>query len=266
MGSPDYINWPTNGPYFDLQNPLAQGCVGAWCFNKSWYNGLIAYDQTSRNNGLLTAMDPATDWTPQGLDFDGVNDHVVVRDDKILAEEFASTVIVVFKTTAVARSGGRSIYAERAASGNNIWKLDSLDPSSPNSVFFTHRNDGGLLTRIRTTKIINDGIIHAVAMTKFGKAIKIYVDGVLDASGTLGGSDTFTNAGIESWLGGDRGDSNANYVGKIANFAIWDRRLIADEIAQLAADPLRLFRRKEVAHFFPSISTGNRRRKLLIGA
>ena len=63
---------------------LWNGCVGAWCpsEDRSRSDRLTDFSQFG-NHGVLTNMDPATDWVPsQGkiaLDFDGTLDHIVAK-------------------------------------------------------------------------------------------------------------------------------------------------------------------------------------------
>jgi len=53
--------------------------VGEWWFNEG-SGGLVQDASGNGNHGILTNMDPATDWVPttrgMGLDFDGTNDGV----------------------------------------------------------------------------------------------------------------------------------------------------------------------------------------------
>ena len=77
MGSPDYINWPTNGPYFDAQASLAQGAMVSFCFNPNWHQGLVARSMAGigRHVAIPDGMDIPTAWTSHGLHFSGTNDH-----------------------------------------------------------------------------------------------------------------------------------------------------------------------------------------------
>lgn len=67
---------------------LKQGLVGAWCPSLG-ASGFRLIDRSGNNNhGVLTGMDPGTDWVPSGgklaLDFDGVDDRVVVPNSSNL--------------------------------------------------------------------------------------------------------------------------------------------------------------------------------------
>jgi hypothetical protein len=67
---------------------LCMGIVGYWQLDEA--TGTKAIDWSGNgNNGTLTDMDPATDWIAGhiagGLDFDGVNDHVLVPHNDTLS-------------------------------------------------------------------------------------------------------------------------------------------------------------------------------------
>jgi hypothetical protein len=66
---------------YNSYDSLRRGLVGAWCPSVSGANGVRLNDLSGYNNhGVLTNMDPGTDWVASGgklaLDFDGVNDQV----------------------------------------------------------------------------------------------------------------------------------------------------------------------------------------------
>ncbi len=62
---------------------LRQGLVGCWCPSLG-ASGFRLIDRSGYgNHGVLTGMDPGTDWVPSGgklaLDFDGINDYVATN-------------------------------------------------------------------------------------------------------------------------------------------------------------------------------------------
>ena len=232
------LNRDTNRIF--LQNTVSD-YISKWRFDGS--SGVTAYDEnlTSLNEGTLTNMNTGLDngssgWSSSGkyknaISFDGVDDYVQASNTKIITGMNWTIAVWINTTSPNRHSGGDALYCERAPSGNDIVKLDSLDATSPNSVFVTLRNDGGTLLQVRSTKIINDGIWHFIVGTKQGTAIKLYVDGILENSNTWSGTDTYTN-GIQSRVGGDAGDSSSHFLGKEDNVILYNHALTNDEINQ----------------------------------
>lgn len=122
-----------------------------------------------------------------------------------------------------------TIYGERAAAGNDIFKLEVTDAGK---LQLTYRDDAGTINQIATATTVADDEWHFVALTKDGTAIKIYVDDVEVKTGTLTATDTFTNADLQSRIGGDiAGGINAAYTGYIDEVALYvNRVLVASSI------------------------------------
>jgi len=248
---------PTLGTQIDWANPLSRGLVGCWLFNER--SGTIVQDLSgNRNHGTLVG-DPT--WIPgkfgSGIDFDGIGDYVLLYDGALIATSANATVTAWIKTSASNLDGGRPIYCERAASGDDIWKFDSLDLNhSTNGIQFAHRDDAGALTFVYATNeiVINDGKWHFVAVTKQGSSIVLYVDGVVDKTGTLNGSDTFTDAGLESRLAIDGAYPSYATIGQIDHVMIYSEALSASEIAQLYREPFCMFEEDNVAVLHKGVS------------
>jgi hypothetical protein len=117
-------------------HPRYQGCVGHWLMAE--HGGLTVYDLTGRplSNGVLTNMDPATDWTlgSQGprLDFDGSNDYVSLGNastgDPLDLGQANDSFTLLCRFTP-ASSGSLRILVKRASGSNAwayVWGLTSL--------------------------------------------------------------------------------------------------------------------------------------------
>ncbi len=155
-------------------------------------------------------------------------DYILVKSGAVLATQTNASIEVWFKTSAGGTTA-QCLYCERAASGNDIWKLELADTSR--KIQFTHRDDAGTLNFITsTTAALNDGVWHHVVMTKAGTAIILYVDGVSVKTGSLTGNNTYTNAGLESRIAGDKGDSSVFLNGLICNVAAYTATLTATQV------------------------------------
>jgi hypothetical protein len=160
--------------------------------------------------------------------FGGTN-HVVGSTGAIVGAATTWTVEAWLKTSAAFASQGRPIYCERAASGNDILKLECLEVSAPTQAMITYRNDGGTLLRVRGVTTVNDGAWHHIVAVRNGSAVTLYVDGASDATGTWSGSNTFTNP-VEAWIGQDKGDGIANLIGTADEVAVYTAALTGAQI------------------------------------
>lgn len=107
--------------------------------------------------------------------------------------------------TANGASGGRSIYCERAGTGNDILKLECLNSFWGSAkIGATMRNDGGTLLQWFPTN--PKGIIsnrwHFVSASLLAGVINVRYNG-MSYSSLYAGSDTFTNSGVQTWLCAD---------------------------------------------------------------
>lgn len=236
------------------KHPFARGLVGCWLFNEGGGNQAVDLSG-NQNHGTLVTPDWAASRNSFALNFDGATsgDYVTVKTTKVIADSLNSSVLAWIKTTSGGQNNGNAIYCERTGTGNDIWKFDSLDAArSSNGIQFVHRDDAGSLTFVYavTEIVINDGIWHFVAVTKAGTSITLYVDGVVDTTGTLSGSDNFTDAGIESWIGGDKADGLSRWPGLIDSLWTYNRALSAVEIAYLYRESYAMFEHPARPQYF----------------
>ena len=142
------------------------------------------------------------------------------------------TIEAIVNTTVANAASGRAIYAERAATGDNIIKLD-CNQTATDGIFVTLRNDAGTLLQTSGFGIpaINDGVDHHVAVTRNGSSIYLYFDGVEYGPATWSGGSTFTNANRRSRIAGDAGDGNADFTGVVDEVALYDTALSAARLS-----------------------------------
>lgn len=166
-------------------------------------------------------------------DLDGSSDKIVVNNGPIVAGLANWTVACWVRTSAAGNfAGGKSIYSERAASGDDILKVDSMDTAgTPNGVFITYRNDAGTLTQVRVANVINDDVRHMIHAILTAGTFELYLDGAIIHSQSRGGDDSLTDSGIEAWCGADKGDAGANFPGIIDELRVIPAALNGDIIA-----------------------------------
>ena len=199
-------------------------------------SGTSAADSKGTNTGTYTGgytlgqMPPATSMSGAVL-FNGTSGYVLVKSGLIIGNLANASIEAWIKSTS---SAGQAIYCERPASGNDIWKLVLSSSSDPGGIAgraeFVHRDDAGTLNWFAASTTINNGAWHHVVLTKAGTALVLYVDGVQVNSGTMSGTDTMTNAGIQSRIGADQADATVYFSGTISNVAVYNAALSASAV------------------------------------
>lgn len=228
---------PPLGARINSSHPLAQGLIGAWLMNEG--GGATAYDISGKNNnGAINGPTWTASKLGRGLSFNGTSAYIQVSTSGLVTGvNWTILAYVIIPSGTTAPSGGRSIYAERASSGNDIVKLDCMGFAYTHQADVVIRNDSGTLLFVHGVKAIDDGNPHLIVATKAGTAITLYIDGKVDNTGVWAGADTYTNA-IQTRIGGDAGDPSALFSGSISFVESFKGiALSAAEVQQLYAQP-----------------------------
>lgn len=212
-----------------------------YTFDSNDLSGASVTDYSgSGNTGTITgALANPSGALGQALSFtvSGLTNYVTAKNGRILSGDSALTMSAWIKTTATNNANGRAIYGERAASGNDILKLDSfVNGICPSSVLLTIRNDAGTVLQgaCATSKPVNDGKWHFVAITVNGTAVVTYVDGIQRNTGNWTGGTTFTNASVQSRIGSDIVDTlNTTGTGVIDNVELFSSAVSAAQVMQM---------------------------------
>ncbi len=222
------ISKPPPGCFVNWTHPLSLGLVGCWLFNDR-AGSRLADISVGGNHGVLTGMDPATDWvgSPRGgcLDFDGSSDYVLVGtklDIAALPLSFSSWI-----KPAVLAGYYNTIFAKRDgwAAGSMRFQVDlpssgrvRLAQAAVNITFaFT------VTAQVWTHLVI-------VATTA---ATRLYVNGGL--AETLGAFTLGTLATATVRIG-DTGGGDW-FIGQIDDIHLYNRELSAVEANQLYSSP-----------------------------
>jgi len=244
MKNLDYISWPMNGPYVDLQHPIMRGCKGLWCFHPSWQGALTCFDLSgNRQDGMLTSMDPATDWIPQGLDFDGTDDWVDGGSSLVAGAPLTMIAFVRLTATGIYQ---RFINNTESTQSDEYF---SLMAKNTNVFGAEARSTGGGIDGAYGT--ISTSGYHLVVGRYVSSSLReLWVDGILDGTNSQSNIPTTpTKVSIGSLYRSNAPGTNP-MQGQLALAGIWDRALTIPEIQRISADPFFLFRRKEIAYFF----------------
>jgi hypothetical protein len=219
---------------------LADSPVSYWRLGET--TGTSATDEQGVNTGtyvntptLAVAGALASD-PNRAASFDGASsEYVQAKAAAILASQADWTIETWVK--AADGQDEHPIYTERAASGNDILKLEfggtGTGGASAGVITLTYRDDAGTLNRINTPLAYDDNGWHHVAVTKDNTAVVIYVDGVQRTTGTLTATDTFTNSGLEAWIAGDKGGSGGSQylTASVDEVAVYTSALTAGRVA-----------------------------------
>lgn len=222
------------------------GCVGLYMCDEM--SGTLARDLTRTNQGTYTGSPAlgAPSVTPgdpiPSVKHDGSSTYVLVKSGLNLGTLANSSILAGIKTTN-GRSGGAAglaIYCERAAAGNDIWKLEMSNSANNQKTRLTHRNDAGTLTQVQASTAINDGKPHVVGISKAGTAVRYFLDGVLNGTATLNGNDTMTNTGVESRIASDIASTAATWADWIGFVALFNRTITDSEAGRVSVAALGL--------------------------
>ncbi len=218
----------------------SNGLVGLWSFNGYDMSGVSAYDRSGSNgNGVLTNGPTVTPGkVGQSLQFDGVNDYVSIPNSTALNPTYMS-VSAWIKTSAtgiyqqiIAKDQCR---ANCTTSFNRVWQFRV---SSANKAEFIPFNTNSTPTwqLITGSTTVTDGQWHHLVGTWDGTTVRLYVDGVSDAtpaafSGSLAsgktnpvfiGADDLADTGTQDY-----------FRGAIDEVRLYNRALSASEVWEL---------------------------------
>jgi len=231
----------------------------------------FGYDSKARK---LCAVVGAT-WGVEGYQSAGTESSTYIQSSPVvqLGALQNSTVFALSRTNASLTTtipgsagtiggSGNAIYCERGSSGNDIYKLEWIYSGAgelPNTLAaaFVYRNDGGTILQKRiSANGLNNNTLVASAIVKTGTNHAVYVDGRINSE-TFGSSSTaFTDATVESWIGGDKRVSDAFWNGSIPLVAGWSRALLKGELDELRKNPWQLFKPRRARFFLPPSATG----------
>ena len=255
---------------------LRQGLVGCWVPSLG-ASGFRLIDRSGNNNhGVLTGMDPGTDWFPSGgklaLDFDGVNDYVISGLNQ--TAEILNSNVFSFCLWGYVRSFSNSPVL-LAVGTNSTPAKDSVLIETNNTgsqLYIKSANNTEGLTGARTYTLTNSLVANqwfhiAFLKTGAGDNGTIYVNGVAQTSftGTLG---TCVSVASNSLVLAAYTNFVAPLNGQLDDIRIYNRALTPSEIRLLYTGgrgvgllPERIKHRRKT-----SAAAFNRRRRILIGA
>jgi hypothetical protein len=189
------------------------------------FNGNANDESGNGNNGTVIGATPIADRygsANSAYNFDGTNDYIRIADSSSLNITGDFTISAWIRTTAV----GKILFS-------NMRQISPHDGYS-----FEVSNSGAMYAMSREVSLVGNAAVTSgtwrnVAVTLTGTSGRIYVDGFLDKTGTLGVPTSFS---------GDQ-TIGASYTpfyffnGAIDDVQVFNRALSSAEIAQLVPEP-----------------------------
>ncbi len=207
-------------------NVAEDGLIGYWAFDEG--TGKTAADVSG--NGHNGEFAGAPKWVDgkfnSALEFDGVDDHVKVKDNDSLDLTDKITLMAWFNPS------------DALTSRRMMVKNDSIfvifDFGDSNSIDFLVKPDN-LFAQSKTTdwKI---GEWYHFAGTFDGKTLRVYVNGVLE--GEVLNGKPITPSNLDFWIGGDDfGRPTDSFPGKIDEVRLYDKVLSEGDIQKVMDTP-----------------------------
>ncbi|MCY4403611.1 MAG: LamG domain-containing protein [Candidatus Poribacteria bacterium] len=207
-------------------NVAEDGLIGYWAFDEG--AGKTAADVSG--NGHNGEFAGAPKWVDgkfnSALEFDGVDDHVKVKDNDSLDLTDKITLMAWFNPS------------DALTSRRMMVKNDSIfvifDFGDSNSIDFLVKPDN-LFAQSKTTdwKI---GEWYHFAGTFDGKTLRVYVNGVLE--GEVLNGKPITPSNLDFWIGGDDfGRPTDSFPGKIDEVRLYDKVLSEGDIQKVMDTP-----------------------------
>jgi len=210
---------------------LRQGLIGAWCPSvQRCGSGFTLPDLSGYGNaGVLTNMDPGTDWVASGsglaLDFDGVNDYVNARIPTLELSTDGCTLSLWYRNT----TGTTGVYAALCSSTSGTQFLIFQASGSAINLGQRFNAGGDTATSGGTWQSASWKNIIAVSTPS---ALTLYSNGLQTSTlSRTSGATTFNQISIGAL---NRAGSLSNYsISQQDDIRIYNRALTATEIQQL---------------------------------
>lgn len=214
---------------------LWQGCVGAWCPSVDRSRSTLLTDFSGRgNNGLLTGMDPGTDWVAShgkiALDLDGSGDRIAVAHNAAFNITDSITLCGWVNLRSI-DSGRYTALIDKDRSTQ--WSLLASYSAISQARFIC--NIGGVrrdAQQLGSSMPVGEWV-HLTGSYSPGVA-RIFLNGILNAEYTSWSGAIGTNTGGMT-LGTMSGYESSGINGLTDDLRIYNRALDPSEVAQLAS-------------------------------
>ncbi|MCK5604181.1 LamG domain-containing protein, partial [Candidatus Pacearchaeota archaeon] len=228
--------WDDRADAFDSVAPHLWPGDGAWSSGLG-PTGITLHNVNEKNNGVLTNMDPATDWVVDGdryaLKTDGVDGHVLIPDFTY-GPKF--NISFWFKVSDLVGSFFQYMFSHGAfgvVDSVNIFHYEESFAGFP--VLRTNLRDNDDIDDAGALDIAidyedGDWHLYSLGVGSFGS--RIYIDGVEQANSAQGGGTFNPTTGIY-WGGREDVDPDRFFPGWLDDLFIYNRALNTSENSTL---------------------------------
>ncbi|MCD4704229.1 MAG: type IV pilin, partial [Methanosarcinaceae archaeon] len=212
----DSMTWTWN-----VSEEGAGGQVSQWLLDEN--SGTNAYDSIGNNDGTIHGATWTTGISNSALSFDGLNDHVTINDSII--HDYPFTVVAWINTSA----SGKDQTIISLADSSVINSYYGIYIDHPRGIAIRARNTA-VRTKYGSADVTDGQWHHVVGVFAAENDRKLYVDGVLNASTTIG--LTF-NSDVDRWNIGRWADSTPKsyFEGIIDEVHVNNTAWTADDVA-----------------------------------
>ncbi|WP_137757817.1 LamG-like jellyroll fold domain-containing protein [Pontibacter sp. SGAir0037] len=212
-----------------LSTVPANNLLYAYPFNGNANDALGMNNGTARNGAFLTSDRFGN--TSKAYSFDGVDDHITTINSFNTTNVFSFSIW--FNTTST--TGGKLLGMGGSATGSSSQYDRHIYMANNGQLYFGVY--AGSHQTINTTTSYNDGKWHNVVVTLSGAGMKMYVDGVQQASNAaVTTSENFSGylrIGYDN-IGGWPAAPTSNYFkGSLDDIHVYNRELSASEVSSV---------------------------------
>jgi hypothetical protein len=198
----------------------------------SYVSGSTVWNDVSGNGNSGSLVNGLT-FSNNSIVFDGVDDNVITTKN-LGANPLPTHSISIWFKTSVA-SGYKIIGIENAQTGTGAGNYDRNIYVGTNGKLYYGVYSGGVVTITSSMSVIDNTWRNVTAVATGTNSIKMYINGVLNATGTGNGFSAYATSYIRigSYVLSSWPNSNTGFFnGSISNIQIYDRALTDPEILQ----------------------------------
>jgi hypothetical protein len=217
--------------------PIKDGLVAEYLFNEGRGQVLCDYSGNGNHGQLGSSRLPDTNdplWTPQGLEFDGVDDYVTTYPHTCNLDSHEATCEIILHP-----------YSFKQSSITEFLRHQLKDDNNKGGYYIEYRGDIG--TSVIVVFILEGGIekysnfdisliplnvYTHISATYDGNYTKIYINGVLVKSQAVNNPDNLKLGNGRNLLIGDHNRGNRAFNGIIPMVRIYNRALSPEEVLQ----------------------------------
>lgn len=229
-------------PVINRGHSEAIGLLNAYTFHEGGGTELANIHNKKDNGTLTNFADLSVAWGDEQLGktlfFNSSNSEKVALGDLKWSSELFSTISIWTKVTSL---NGQTLFSE--GNTGDVNPLYIIEQTAAEKVSFTQRSGVPILTLTSSTNIFNAW--HMITITRENDLFKLYVDGVLEASGTKTISAVNTNV---SNIGVLQRTSSVQFLnGHVAELRLYSRTFAASEVSRMYSNSWGLYVSKKFA-------------------